>query len=350
MPRLTVDKLKLLDNQRITGLIGMSLSHISSVLENSPYKPEIVEVCTKEHSSISLEASLQKNFIKTCEDLMALSPKGVHRLISAMLLKFESNCVKTLLRAKEAKLSIEEALNYVVPAGQLDEPICRKILEKSSDVADVVDYFSDFEYGELLENAFEVYLETKVFHVLEVALDRYVYCNLWNAAGKLWGLDKKIAKTLIGLEVDTVNVKTVFRCKKMGLDQTQIQQYLIPVSSVLGKKELNKAITATDTQSTIKSVAKSAKRALARDHQYIFNELQETNITSLSTLETFLDRGLLETNLRMIKRHGAFFNIGLLLAFLNLKWFEIKNLRAIIRGSEAGIAPERVKELLIFKR
>lgn len=350
MPRLTVDKPKLLDNQRVTGLVGMSLSHISSVLENTPYKSQIVEVKTKELTSISLEAALQKNFITTCEDLMALSPKGVRRLISAMLLKFESNCAKTLLRAIEAKLSLEEALNYLVPAGRLDESVCKKILENSSELADVVDYFSDFEYGELLENAFEVYLETKVFYGLEVALDRHVYCNLWNAAGKLWGLDKKIAKTLIGLEVDTVNVKTIFRCKKMGLNQTQIQQYLIPVSSVLGKEELNNAITAPDTQSTIESLAKSAKRALARDHQYLFEELQETNITSLSTLETFLDQGLLETNQRMIKRHGTFFNIGLLLAFLNLKWFEIKNLRAIIRGSEAGIAPERVKELLILKR
>lgn len=350
MPKLTVDKLKLIDSKRITELVGANLFQISSVLQNSPYKPEIVEASTKELTSISLEAALQKNFIKTCENLMALSPKGIRSLISGLLLKFEVNCVKTLLRAKEAKLSTEEAMNYVVPVGNLDELTCRKILENSENIEDVIDFLSEFEYGLLLEKEFEVYLKTELFYVLEVALDRYVYCNLWDRARKLWGLDKKIAKTVIGLEVDILNIKTVFRCKKMGLTRQQIQQYLIPVSSVLGEKELNEVITASGNQSTIECLIKSAKNSLSRDHQYIFNELQDLDLTSLTTLEIFLDRGLLETNLRMLKRHTSFFNIGLLLAFLNMKWFEIKNLRSIIRGSEAGISCEKVAELLILPR
>ncbi|WGM89705.1 MAG: V-type ATPase subunit [Candidatus Bathyarchaeota archaeon] len=350
MPKLIVYKLNLMDTKRITGLVGSSLFQISFVLQNSPYKPEVVEVNTKELTSISLEAALQKNFIKTCENLMTLSPKGIRSLISGLLLKFEANCVKTLLRAKEAKLSVEESMNYVVPVGNLDELTCRKILENSENIEDVIEFLSDFEYGLLLEKEFEVYLKTKLFYVLEVALDRYVYCNLWNQARKLWGLDKKIAKTVIGLEVDALNIKTVFRCKKMGLSHQQIQQYLIPVSSVLGEKELNEAITASGNQSTIESLIKSAKYALSRDHQYIFAELQDLDLTSLTTLETFLDRGLLETNLRMLKRHTAYFNIGLLLAYLNLKWFEIKNLRSIIRASEAGILSEKVKKLLILPR
>lgn len=349
MPKLTVDKLKLMDNKKVTGLVGASLSHISSVLQNTPYQPEILEAKNQELTSISLEVALQKNFIRTCEELMNLSPGGVRSLISGILLKFEANTVKTLLRATAAKLSAEEAISYVNPAGNLNEQSCQKILENSETLEDVIDFLSEYDYGEALETAFEVYLKTKDFYVLEIALDRYVYFNLWKTAGKLWGLDKKIAKTVVGLEIDTLNLKTVFRCKKMGLAPAEIQQYLIHVSSVLDKTELNKAITANDTQSTINSILKSAKDTLARDHQYIFAELQKNEITSLFSLEKVLDQGLLKTNLRMIKRHTAFFNVGLLLAFLNLKWFEIKNLRAIIRGSEAGIVSERVKQLLILK-
>ncbi len=350
MPKLTVDKLKLMDNKQIIDLVGASLSHISAVLQNTSYKPEILESNSKELNSLSLEAALQKNFIRTCEDLLTLSSGRVSSLISGLLLKFEANNVKTLLRTVKANLSPEEALNYIVPVGKMNEQVCRNILENSETFEDVIDVFSEYEYGEALETAFDVYLKTNDFYVLEVALDRYVYLNFWKKAGKLWGLDKKIAKTIVGLETDLLNVKTIFRCKKMSLNPAEIQQYLIVLSSVFNKTELNKAITAKDTQSTIDSLLKSAKAALARDHQYIFAELQKSNITSLSELENVLDRGLLEANLRMIKRYTAFFNVALLLAFLTLKHFEIKNLRAIIRGSEAGIVPDRVKKLLILKR
>ena len=65
MPRITVDKLKLMEPKRITGLVGMSLHHVSSVLERTPYRAEIFEVNAKELSSISLEEALLKNFLKT---------------------------------------------------------------------------------------------------------------------------------------------------------------------------------------------------------------------------------------------------------------------------------------------
>jgi vacuolar-type H+-ATPase subunit C/Vma6 len=136
----------------------------------------------------------------------------------------------------------------------------------------------------------------------------------------------------------------------MGIDENRIGRYLIPESEVFGAKELEEAIRGLDMPSVINSLVKSAKRAMARDHQYILTELQDLDFTSLTAVERILDRGLVETNLRMLKRYTPFFNIGLVLAFLNLKWFEVKNLRAIIRGSEARIVPDKVKELLILPR
>ena len=350
MSKITVAKLKLMEPKKITGLVGMSLHHISSMLEKTPYKTEISEIGTKELSSNSMEDALLQNFIKTCEELMELSPKCIRLLLSTFLMKFEANCVKAILRAKEAELSVEEAMKYIMPVGRLDEARCRKTLENSENIADVVDSLSDMEYGSVLEKAFAVYVEKKMFYLLEVALDIHVYSKIWMAIGKLRGLDKKIARTVVGLEIDSVNIKTILRCKTMGISENQIRRYLIPVSEVFGEKELEEAMRGLDMQSIINSLVSSARRAMARDYQYIFTEIQELHITSLTTLETILDRGLVETSLRMLKRYTPFFNIGLILAFLNLKWFEVRNLRALIRGSEAGIPPDRVKKLLILPR
>ena len=91
-----------------------------------------------------------------------------------------------------------------------------------------------------------------------------------------------------------------------------------------------------------------AKGEMARDYYYVFNELQQQKVTSLTIFETILDKGIIKTSLKMIKRYTPYFNLGLILAYLNLKWFEIRNLRAIIRGTEARISPEKVKKTLIL--
>ena len=350
MPKITVAKLKLMEPKKITGLVDMSLPHISSMLEKTPYKAEISEVNAKGLSSISLEDALLQNFIKTCEEIMELSPKGIRVLLSTFLMKFEANCVKAILRAKQAELDVDEAMKYIIPVGRMDEARCRKTLESSENIADVAESLSDMEYGSVLEKAFAVYEEEKIFYLLAVALDRYVYSKIWRAIGKLGGLDKKIARTVIGLEIDSANVKTILRCKAMGISEDQIRRYLIPVSEVLGEKELEEVMREEDMQSFINSLVRLAKHAMARDYQYIFTEIQQSHVTSLTRLETILDRGLVETSLRMIKRYTPYFNIGLILAFLNLKWFEVRNLRAIIRGCEAGIPADRVKKLLILPR
>ena len=350
MPKITVVKLKLMEPKEIANLVGMSLHHISSMLEKTPYKAEISETSTKELSSNSLEEALLKNFINTCEELMGMSPKRIRLLLSTFLMKFEADCVKAILRAKKAELDANEAMKYIMPVGRLNEARCRKTLEISENIADVVESLSDMEFGSVLEKAFAVYEKEKNFYLLEVALDRHVYSKIWRAIGKLGGLDKKIARTVIGLEIDSANVKTILRCKAMGIMDYQIRRYLIPVSDVFSEKELEQLIKEPDIQSLIDSLVRLAKNTMARDYRYTFAELQKQDVISLTTLETILDRGLVETSLRMLKRYTAFFNIGLMLAFLNLKWFEVRNLRAITRGTESGIPPDRVKKLLILPR
>lgn len=68
---------------------------------------------------------------------------------------------------------------------------------------------------------------------------------------------------------------------------------------------------------------------------------------SLSNLETIVDKHLLQTSMRVFRKQ-PFFSLGWVLAYLNLKWFEVKNLRTIIRGIDEGIPPNKIYGLLIL--
>ena len=348
MTKVTVAKLQLMKPKQITDLLGTDLRHIFSTLEKTQYNIDLSKIDSNLLNSTSIEGALLKNFVRASEKLLDSSPKDIRQLISSLITKFEVNCVKAMLRTKKAELPLEEALDYIIPAGNLDEVKCKQILESSENIADIIQNLSSMQYGSDLENAFLSYQEDRIFYLLEVALDRYVYSRIWKSIEKLSGSDKKIARSVLGLEIDSANIKTILRCKEMGIRDDQIKRYVIPVSEVLGEKEFNYLIKAPDTQSFINSLVRITKSAMARDYYYIFTELQQQEITSLITLEKILNKGIVKTSLRMIKRHTPYFNLGLILAYLNMKWFEVKNLIAVIRGSEAGISPEKVKKTLIL--
>lgn len=351
MPEVIVAKLRLIEPRDLVGLAGRSLHDVCLMLAKTSYQAEISEIPAKQLSSVSLENAFLKNFVRTCKEIMEHSPKDIGFLLSTILMKFEANNVKAILRAKGAELSVDDAMGYIVPVGRLDEARCRKILGSKS-VIDVVESLLDLEYGSVLKEALGEYEETGVFPLLEAALDEYVYGEIWRAAGKLKGLDKKIARTVLGIEIDSINVKVIMRCKAMGISEDQIRRYLMPISEVFGEKELEDAVRAEDMKSSIESLMAAARLAMARDYQYILTDIKRgyEASPSLSRLEMVLDRGLLKTSLRMLKRYTPFFNVGLVLAFLNLKWFEVKNLRAIFRGVEDKIPLDKVRKLLILLR
>jgi len=345
MPKVLVSKLRLIDSRDIVDLAGQSLGRICSLLEKTTYRQEISEIPPQKVSSIPLEDALLSNFIRTINEIVRYSPKNVSALLGSTLRKFEGSNVKTVLRSKSAGVDVDDAIECVIPTGQLDRAKCKEILEKSQNVRDVVKHLSDSVYGPALEAALE---KTEMLLPLEVAVDRYVYGQIWKAIGKLKGLDGRIARTVLGLEVDSINIMTILRCKDLGVRQDDIMQLLIPVSDTFRKKELEGAAKATDVRSIFDFLLATAKLNLARDYQHLLIELirDYERHKSISHLETVLDKELIRASLRMLKRYTPFFNIGLVLAFLNLKWFEIRNLRIIVRGAEEGMPPAMVSELL----
>ena len=351
MPKIITEKLRLIDPKDMKELVGRSLQDLCLALADTTYREAISEIPSDQLSSLSLERAFLRSFMRTCRQIMDHSPKDISFLLSTIIMKFEIGTVKTILRVIEANVKIEEMWNLVVPAGNLNEVECRRILENSQDINEAVEALSDSEYGPALLESIKEYEKTGIFLFLETTLDRFVYERLWRSAERLRGLDRKIGKAILGLEIDAVNIRTLLRCKALGIDKEQTKRYLLPVSEVFRESELEAALESADIESAINSLSAAAEFAHARDYRYVLNDLLDEYTSSLSLphLELTLEKSLLRANLRMLKRYTPFFNIGLILAFLSLKWTEIRNLIVCARGTEGGVSPEKIRELLIFQ-
>ncbi|UCH37365.1 MAG: V-type ATPase subunit [Candidatus Bathyarchaeota archaeon] len=349
MPKVMVARLQLIKPATITDLVGRDWHTIHSTLLTTPYQTAISSIPPSELNGNSVEKALLTHYISTLHDIKIHSPKEIAILTSTIMNKFEARNVKSVLRARWAGVSVSDALAFIVPAERMDEKRCVHILEHSENIDDVIGQLSDLEYGSTLKLAFESQKPLNHLLPLETAIDRIVYGQIIKAVEKLRGLDKHISQTVIGLEIASVNLKTVLRSKSLGIEHDHIIPYLLP-SEMFGKKTLDAIISTADIRAFLESLLAKAQRGITRDFQYMLTDsIQEyTASQSLPRIEMVLDKYLLKTSLRMLKRYTPFFNIGLLLAFLNAKWFEIRNLRIIMSGARAHQPPNRIKDLLIL--
>lgn len=344
MPRVAIENLKLIDIDDLISLIGKDLESIRCALADSPYGEHISTLSADEIDSVSIEAVLLQNYAETYKKLVKFSSGSIRRLLLAFLKKFEASNVKAILRAVKAKIDVNEAMRHIVPVGALDRKRCRAILAESKSIDDVINSLADLEYGLVMKNALNKRERTEDLMQLEVALDKAVYREILESAEKLMGVDRKIAKDVIGIELDAVNVKIVLKCKALGVSQELIKDYLMP-TALFDEATLEEAAKAASTKAMISSllIIAETENVVYKD---IFTKILKESDATLSRLEAILDKAPLKMSLYVLKEYTRYYNIGFVLAFLNLKWMEIKNLRCIINGSERKSPHSQVRKIL----
>ncbi|MHA2230997.1 MAG: V-type ATPase subunit [Candidatus Hodarchaeales archaeon] len=342
MPRVAIENLKLIEIEDLINLIGKDLEAIRCALADSAYSEQISAVSQDILDYSFLEAALLQNYAETIQKLVKFSSGNIKKLLLAFSKKLEVSNVKTMLRAVKAKIDVDETLKHIVPAGTLDGKRCRAILEEAKSVEDVIAALTEFEYGKILKHALEERGEDLA--LLEVALDKAVYREILEKIEKLMGVDKKIVKNVLGIELDAVNVKIILKGKELAVSPEIIKDYLMP-TDIFNEDILEEAMEAADVESMMERLSIIIDFAHPV-YKKIFTQMLKESNAPLARLEAILDKASLEMSLSLLREHSRYYNIGFVLAFLNLKWTEVKNLRCIMKGSERKSPTSQVQKLL----
>jgi len=121
---------------------------------------------------------------------------------------------------------------------------------------------------------------------------------------------------------------------------------LMPVA-LIDEKILGSAIKEPDIKSTLQCFLKSVEKKHQVYHT-IFTKLVEESDSQISRLEFILEKAPFEMSFFELKKNLRYYNIGYILAFLNLKWVEIKNLRCIINGMARNVDSDQTLHLLFL--
>lgn len=274
---------------------------------------------------LDLENAIMQSYYETFGRVIKYADEATKRVLASFFEKHEADCLKSLLRVALTKKAAQKSLDYVVPVGRFTPEVCRRAASVSDPREVAALAWDDALREGILERLPECEnLDSSL--PAEAVIERYVFEKIWDAVGGLGGIDRKNAQMLVGCEIDAMNMTILVRSLYLGVSQEITRSFLIPIRFRIGN-ELDSALGSSNPF--------EAMRTLSRGPYRIDSEIISESEISKSTQPWELALR------RMVARESSSIFLGyplqvaIPLAFLNLKFFEIGDIRTILVGKKA---------------
>jgi vacuolar-type H+-ATPase subunit C/Vma6 len=271
--------------------------------------------------------------IELTERLSSYAPQDSRPLIALFVRNFDFQCVKAILNAIASRANAEQALRHIVPSGNFTSDRCKDLIE-AHNPSRVVECVEDEGFKRFLLPK----LTGEVTGVQTIsAIDQYYFTKLWSASNLPDPLDAQSAKSIIGEAIDHINILAAFRSRLMGLDARTAAAMMIQVNYALDQsfKELAEA-------NNLQNLARILEKT-----RYV-NVLESAAGRDPASVEYALSRSHAKTCVNAFA--GSPFSVGLALAFLFLKHYELRDLFGLINAKASDVPSEQaLKSLILYQ-
>ncbi len=332
------------------------VSNILAGLDGTVYSTYLADIPQEGVDVVVVECALKEHLRDDYCELLKVIPKEEKEGIAKFIKRADLYNLKALVAAIHNRVPKEKRLEGMLPSPTLPRERLEMLVSAESFEA-LLEYLRGTEYFDAFSTALERYKE-RGLPVLLSALDTAYYSSLWeevagkeerlSTLGKIKGLrarlarrtQRKVLKSIVGYEIDAVNIKLILRLKREGLPAEEIEGMLILPSHELPEHTLKWMAAAKDIREAIEGIAHTTYG------QVLVKALPEAEASgSLTPLEKALDEGWLGVCKRMSV--VEFFSLAPALAYIRLKEIEFRNLRAIIRLKADRVEPEKIKEAVV---
>jgi vacuolar-type H+-ATPase subunit C/Vma6 len=299
--------------------------------------------------------------------------------MDAMYLKHELYSLKMVLRALMSGLDTEAALQTIIPVGKYDLDLCRSILESKS-IQKAIGSVEEPNLRRTLTDLLKRQKDSLLLCLLEATIDRYSIMNIWKTLSPPWKSLSPIWKTLsppwkslplvwrpssynfkpfspawrslppgshkfayriVGKMADLLNIMFILRSKYLGLDADTTGCFVIPIYCYLPPSELERLIQIPTAQD-IASLLTSGYYGKLITRASLGLDIDQ----ALSEIEVNFDRYIAKECLYSFQ--GIRSNVGVIMAYLMLKFNEISDIRAILFGKANKLPVDNIRRILIL--
>ncbi len=315
-----------------------NLRELTANLKGTPYEnpprtfsePVILE---------NIQRAFQEELFRLYAKTVRLSPAEVREFLREYISHLEAENLKTLLRAKNSRLSYETTIGMLHLS--IEETLGRREVfvqaAKAGDIDGAIKSFSNTRYARALSKAKPMFEKTKSTRFFDLALDRAYYEHLMDSKNNLNERNQRLIMPIIGAELDLFNIGTIVRSKLLGYPPEWIDDALTTGFYELSMNDV-RALTLVESATSAVTVLKqtSYKKSLIAE-----TPVEETLTHFEEDVKKHSLKYLDETRLRDP------FNIVTPFGIMFKKEVEIENLTRISSGIEHNWAPEEITSTLI---
>ncbi|MHA1222758.1 MAG: V-type ATPase subunit [Candidatus Heimdallarchaeaceae archaeon] len=231
--------------------------------------------------------------------------------------KYNAENLRVIIQSKRTNMDKESVVNRLIPVPGYSFAFYEKLFDKT--VPEIISAQKNIELKRDLQRAYEEFLETERFTVLETAIDQYIY--------KLLPRISKFYKIYVNMK----NILSICRCIALGIPA---YRYILP------SKFISKALSASTIQEVLQIYDYPP-------YSLVFSEYIDKKDIFLQDLEFSVERFLLK-KWRRVFRFSNILKTDSIIGFLELKLAETMDIVRIIVGVNAGFSEQEIRDSLLF--
>jgi V/A-type H+-transporting ATPase subunit C len=323
--------------RRLTELMELSgIGEAAQEISKEGYGlPPNIEKTGLDEAERALELA-QINYVKK---VMASNPLSIKPLLEAFLVKYDAAQVKKALRAKKNGIPNEELKNKLIPVKEITPEIIDNILEAST-IDEICNAVRSLKFGDTLVRVSGEYKDDIV--ALDLALDQFFFQELRLAITRVDTPVRETVTIYVGKLADITNLKHIIRSKQQGLDVATTERFLVEGGRVLASWKLRSMIEIKSVSELTAELEGTPYVETMRDALQKYSETK-----SLYELEHAFDQLMLQISMEI--QSNALISAGPTVKFMVAKEFEIRNLKAVLRGMYEKLPAEKITPMLIVE-
>ena len=322
---------KILPQEFIRQLVrARSLAESVQMLAETDFAP-VQKIYERTGDIKTAELELLSKELAIYLELEKLVEEEVRGFVHALSMRFETENLKNALRLwfdrRIRGRSIEDALSYL-----LREPIHHPIDLDAVIHADTLEQAAErlqaTPYGAIVRQQAGRVMEDSSLFSLELALDRFLYGRLVQAADQLAPRDREIARRLIGVEIDLQNIGWLIRFKHFyALDVEQALGSTLPGGLNLAPELMRASYESERTDREISTL-------VGRRYPEIAPLLASQDQTRITARLTMIERVLGQIMTIEVRKilTGYPFTIGIIMSYFILKSDEIRKIMTVLNA------------------
>ena len=317
------------------------LGRIIQLLDETEYGPDVEAEIIKGRTPAAMDEAFRANMVRTFHKVMGFVNAEAHDLVATLLGRWDLFNIKSIVRGKHMHLTSGEIEDGLYAVGVLSN-VDLHYLAGLEDVRAVVDTLVTWgsPYAVPLRGNLAAYETTGNLSVLELALD--CYYTGW-AAKRLSGrkTNTKLARRILGLQVDSINLLTTFRLLKSDVGEIDPKDFFLPGGAYVSEELFLKMAALSDVDEVLAALV-STPYAKHLEAVVILYEEEGSLAVFERALEDYVMRKALDAG------HGDPLGVGIVIGYLWAKQNEITNLRIIVKGKSVGMPADRMRKELIL--